>query len=318
MQSRMKRESQRVKLDFNALKAGGFIKQVQPDLFTVRLRCPGGKLSATQLRKAADLAEKYGKGEVHNSVRQSIEIPHVHYRDFDAVMAELKEVGWSVASCGPRIRVPTACAGCSWNPNGLMDTQAMCAEVDKRYFGIATGHHKFKVTFAGCPVDCPRSRGSDLGFQGMVEPKLLQDICSGCGICVSGCDEHALKMVNDLPQRDPGKCNYCGDCIKMCPLEAMVESRKGWLVRVGGKQGKHPIYSWEMAQFVSNEQGLALIEKTASWYQANAAGRERIGATLLRLGLPRFMDEVIKPLGLEAIGTAEERRKYRALGNMYA
>lgn len=313
----MKRESQRTKLDFNALKAGGFIKQVQPDLFTVRLRCPGGKLSAAQLRKAADLAEKYGKGEVHNSVRQSIEIPHIHYKDFDVITAELKEIGWSVASCGPRIRVPTACAGCSWNPNGLMDTQAMCAEVDRRYFGITTGHHKFKVTFAGCPVDCPRSRNSDLGFQGMVEPKLLQDICSGCGICASGCDENALKMVNDLPQRDLNRCNQCGDCIKMCPLEAMVESRKGWLVRVGGKQGKHPIYSWEIAQFVSNEQGLALVEKTASWYQANASGRERIGAALLRLGLPRFIDEVVKPLGLEVIGTAEERRKYRALGNMY-
>ena len=157
-----------VKLDLQALKSGGFIKQTQENLFTVRLRCPAGKLTAKQLRKAAELAEKYGRGEVHTSVRQSIEIPYVHHRHFDAVVAELKEVDWSVASCGPRVRVPTACAGCTYNPNGLMDSQAMCLEVDRRFFGTATGHHKFKITFAGCPIDCPGARDADLGFQGMV------------------------------------------------------------------------------------------------------------------------------------------------------
>ena len=37
------------KVDFNDLKSGGFIKQRQKDLFTVRLRCPGGRLSTDKL-----------------------------------------------------------------------------------------------------------------------------------------------------------------------------------------------------------------------------------------------------------------------------
>ncbi len=318
MDQKLKREARRLKMDFETLKSGGFIKQTQENLFTVRLRCPGGKVTSERLRKAAELADKYGQGEVHTSVRQSIEIPYVHHQHFDAIVAALKEIDWSVASCGPRIRVPTACAGCTYNPNGLMDSQTMCFEVDKRYFGTATGHHKFKISFSGCPIDCARTREMDLGFQGMVEPKLIEELCNACGLCISGCEEKALTLVKDLPVRDKDRCIYCGDCIKVCPVDAMVEARKGWLVRAGGKHGKHPLVAYEIAQFASDEDCYSIIEKTMEWYQPNGAGRERIGATIGRLGLSRYLDEVVKPLNLEIIEKPEERRKYRSGGNLYS
>ena len=195
MDAGLRREARLSKLDFETLKSGGFIKQTQKDLFTVRLRCPAGKLTSLQLRKAADIAEKYGEGAIHTSFPQSIEIPYVHYRHFDAIAAELKELDWSIGSCGPRIRVPTACAGCTWNPNGLMDTQSMCLEVDKRYFGTPTDHHKFKISFSGCPIDCARSREMDLGFQGMVEPALVGELGKGWELCVAGGEEEALMRV---------------------------------------------------------------------------------------------------------------------------
>ena len=317
MDHELRREAKKTKLDYNNLKSGGFIKQTQENLFTVRLRCPGGMITSAQLRKAAEIADKYGKGVVHTSVRQSIEVPHVHYENFDALSNELRIIDWSVASCGPRVRVPTACAGCSWNPNGIMDTQKACLEVDKRFFGTESGHHKFKITFAGCPIDCPRSRGADIGFTGIVEPELSKGLCNGCKLCVVSCEEKALKMEGVIPVRDANKCNYCGDCIKVCPVDAMLAKRKGWLIRVGGKHGKHPYYSYEVAQFATDEQGYALIEKTLPWYKANANGRERIAAVIERFGLAKYLDEVVKPLALEVIERPEERRKYWAAGNMY-
>ncbi len=311
------RDAGQLKLDLEALRSGGFIKQTQENLFTVRLRCPGGKLTSQQLQKAAELAGKYGQGEVHTSFRQSIEIPYVHWQHFDTIVDELKEVNWSVASCGPRIRVPTACAGCTWNPNGLMDTQAMCLEVDKRYFGTPTGHHKFKISFSGCPIDCARTREMDLGFQAIAEPELVEELCNACGLCISACEEKALTLVDSLPVRDASRCIYCGDCIKVCPLDAIVAARKGWLIRVGGKHGRHPIYAYEIAQFASDEECFSLIERTKEWYQANGEGRERIGATIGRLGLASYLDEVVKPLGLEVIERSDERRKFWAEGNLY-
>lgn len=317
MDQRLKKEASRLKMNFEELKSGGFIKQTQEDLFTVRLRCPGGRITSTKLKKAAEIAEKYGRGEIHNSLRQSIEIPYVHYKYFDTIAAELREIDWSVASCGPRIRVPTACGGCTYNPNGIMDAQEMCFEVDKRYFGIPTGHHKFKISFSGCPIDCPRTREMDLGFQGMIEPKLIEELCTACNLCVTTCQDKALTMVDALPVRDNSRCTSCGDCIKVCPVDAMVEARRGWLVRVGGKHGRHPIFSYEVAQFASNEDCYLIIDKTMDWYKANGEGRERIGSVIGRLGLDKYLDEVIKPLNMEMIRTAEERRKFWAEGNLY-
>ncbi len=313
----LRKESRRLGINFDEMKSGGFIKQTQKDLFTVRLRCPGGKVTSDKLRKAAEIADKYGRGEVHLSVRQSVEVPYVHYQHFNAITETLREVDWSVASCGPRVRVPTACAGCTYNPNGLADSQAMCAEVDRRYFGIPTGHHKFKVAFSGCPIDCFRTREMDLGFQGVMQPQLVEELCNGCGLCVKGCEEGALRMEDDLPVRDSAKCISCGDCVKICPVDAMVSKRIGWLARVGGKHGKHPYFAYEVANFLTDDQVFALIEKTLDWYRENGQGRERIGATIERLGLGRYTDQVVAPLGLEVIQDPKDRLKYSARGNFY-
>ena len=110
-------------LSFNDLKTGGYIKQRQKDKFTVRCMVPGGRLPIKKLKKIVEVAEKYGADYVHLSIRQSLEIPYVDYHNFDKVVAELSEVDQKVASCGPRVRVPTACSGCEYNPNGLSDTQ---------------------------------------------------------------------------------------------------------------------------------------------------------------------------------------------------
>jgi dissimilatory sulfite reductase (desulfoviridin) alpha/beta subunit len=157
----------------------------------------------------------------------------------------------------------------------------------------------------------------DLGFQGIVEPELLEKLCNGCGLCISSCEEKALTLVDELPIKNASKCIYCGDCIKVCPVDAMIVARKGWLVRVGGKHGRHPIYAYEIAQFASDEECFPLIEKTMEWYQANGEGRERIGATIGRLGLSRYLDEVVKASGLEVIETSEARKRFWAEGNMY-
>jgi dissimilatory sulfite reductase (desulfoviridin) alpha/beta subunit len=158
----------------------------------------------------------------------------------------------------------------------------------------------------------------DLGFQGIAEPECKTDLCTACGLCATACEEKAISMQEGLPVRDVSKCNYCTDCVKVCPTEAMVAKRSGWLVRVGGKHGKHPLFAYEVAQFATDNQIMDVIDKTIPWYKANAKGRERIGSTIARTGIGKYVDEVITPLGLEAIREPDERKKYWAGGNLYA
>lgn len=273
----------KTKVDLENLKTGGFIKERAKDLFTVRLRVPGGRLDVARMKHIAEVAERHGVEYVHLSVRQSVELTHVHYKDFDGLVRDLEAGGQKVASCGARIRVPTACGGCAYNPNGLMDTQASAMEVDRELFGKSTEHHKLKVSFSGCPIDCFKSYLNDVGFQGAVYPQLEQDACISCGLCAKSCGAGAIVMGEDKkPVFTKEKCIYCGDCIKVCPTAAWGAAKKGYVVRVGGKGGHNPMLGTVFALFLPAEQVVDFIDEVLAWYKEKAAGlgRTRIGTVL--------------------------------------
>lgn len=291
----MSDKSAKPAIDLSNLKAGGFIKERGKDLFTVRLRVPGGRMAIPRLRKIVEVAEKYGGEFVHLSVRQSIELININYRHFDAVVAELGEENQKVASCGARVRVPTACGGCEYNPNGLVDTQAAALEVDQKLFGTATGHHKFKVGFAGCPFDCPKSATNDVGFQGAIWPELKLDDCISCGLCAKSCTEGAIAMGPDnKPVFTPKKCIYCGDCVKVCPTEAWRTAKIGYSVRIGGKWGRHPLVGTLFATFLPEDRVVDFIAEVLAWYleKAEGLGRIRIGDVIIKEGPESLLDRL--------------------------
>jgi len=285
------------RIDFNELKSGGFIKQTQKDLFTVRLKVPGGRITPEKLAKIAEVAKKYSRlGYCHLSFRQSVEIIGVHIDDFDTVVKELAKVGQKIASCGPRVRVPTACGGCEYNPNGIMDTQTKALEVDEKFFGTPC-HHKFKMSFSGCPIDCARTREMDLGFQGVVYPVWNKDLCNGCTLCAKACMEGAIVSDKEgRPKFDESKCVYCGDCIRACPTDAWKDKKKGWLVRTGGKHGRHPRESDQVANFIPDNKVNDFIAATLKWYKENGKPKERIGSCIDRVGLDKYKKEVVSAL----------------------
>ena len=72
-------------VDYATLKKGGFMRQKQKNNFSLRLRTVGGHMSAEQLAKVAEVAEKYGEGYVHLTSRQGVEIPFIKLDQIEEV-----------------------------------------------------------------------------------------------------------------------------------------------------------------------------------------------------------------------------------------
>ena len=145
------------------LKKGGYMVQKQKGYGSLRLAVVGGNLTAENIRTVSEVAEKYGKGYVHMTSRQGIEIPFIHVDQLAEVKEALAAGGVKCGVCGPRVRTVTACQGSKICPSGCIDSYDIAKKVDARYFGRELPH-KFKFGVTGCQNNCLKAEENDVGF----------------------------------------------------------------------------------------------------------------------------------------------------------
>jgi dissimilatory sulfite reductase (desulfoviridin) alpha/beta subunit len=197
-------------VDYKELKKGGFMRQVQPGNFSMRLRIVGGQIKSEQLRAVYEISQKYGHGYVHLTSRQGIEIPFIKIEDIDIVKQELAQAGLETGACGPRVRTITACQGNAVCPSGLIDTTALVQKLDERYFARDLPH-KFKFGITGCRNNCLKAEENDLGIKGGLKPEWNGTECSFCGLCEAVCPVQAISINKDDQSLafEESSCNYC-------------------------------------------------------------------------------------------------------------
>ena len=277
--------------DYSTLKKGGFMRQKQKDNFSLRLSVVGGQVSVDQLIAITEVAKKYGKGYIHLTSRQGVEIPFIQLKDIDEVKDALAKGGAKPGVCGPRVRTITACQGAAVCPNGCIETEELAKELNDRYFGLELPH-KFKFGVTGCQNNCLKAEENDLGIKGGLRVTWKKDNCINCGVCEKVCRSKAIKIEDGKVVIDNDKCNYCGRCVLSCPTDA-YENKPGYLVSFGGLFGNSINKGSEIVPFIEDKETLFRIcDAALKFFNENANQSERFKFTIDRVGKEKF-DEII-------------------------
>lgn len=278
--------------DLAALRKVGMIQQKQKEYFAMRLHAVAGSFTSEQMKKVAEVAERFGRGQLHISTRQGIEIHYVHHSQLESARRELETVGVTMGACGPRIRIIAGCPGeetCRW---GIIDTHEIALHLDHAYFRQDTPH-KFKMTVTGCPHNCAKATENDIGIMGGIEPNWERSACIDCGLCLSICPTRAIEKINHTYAIDWSKCINCSICTSSCPVEAWKPERCGFILWLGGTMGKIPRLATRVPGLIESKERLYdLIDRAIQYYRLNGRNKERFGHTIDRIGVDKIVKEI--------------------------
>ncbi len=279
-------------LDLTELRKVGMIQQKQKGYFAMRLHAVAGDFTAEEIKKVAEVAQKFGRGQIHLSTRQGIEIHFVPQENLEPARRELESAGITMGACGPRIRIVMACPGeatCKW---GIIETKEIAHYLDAAYFRQDTPY-KFKLSVTGCPHNCAKATENDVGVMGGIEPVWERSTCSDCELCVNVCPTKAIEKIEGNYVLDSSKCINCSICTSNCPTGAWTPIRHGYILWIGGTMGKTPRFATRVPGLIESKEALyGLIDRAIAYYRANGRKKERFGHTIDRIGLEQVMKEI--------------------------
>jgi sulfite reductase (ferredoxin) len=125
-----------------------------------------GRISAAQMRTAADLAERYADGQLRATNMQNLLIVNVPRLNVEPLVDELDRAGLPVRG-SPFWRGTVACSGSEFCKLAITETKSfsrwLVEELEERLPGFEQ-HLKLHVT--GCPNSCGQHWIADIGLEG--------------------------------------------------------------------------------------------------------------------------------------------------------
>lgn len=274
------------------LKALGFLLQNDKEHFAVRFLSKAGNFTTDELRNIAMLADKYGRGYVGETTRLQVEIPWIKDEDVEKLMEEAKALGLRHGGTGQKIRPLVSCKG-TVCLHGNIDTQEICRQLEDKHFAQDTPH-KCKIGVVGCANNCAKANINDIGILGRTVPEFKLENCVGCGMCVKGCRQKALEVVDGKVVQNKELCVDCGECVRLCKLNAAVAKEKGAEIFVGGRFGRGMRIGDSLGKIFKEEEIVPMVDKILTYYSKVGNKGERISGVMDRIGKDNFISEVLK------------------------
>ncbi len=146
----------------------GIYGQRQAGVQMVRIKIPFGGMTANQLRRVAELTERYATGVGHVTTRQDIQLHFVELQDVPTMMRGLAEVGLTTReACANTVRNVTACHLAGICQGEVFDVTPYAKTVALHLLRNPLNQslpRKFKIAFSGCKQDCALTPIHDVGL----------------------------------------------------------------------------------------------------------------------------------------------------------
>lgn len=131
--------------------------------FSVVPRIRGGVTSPQELRKIADVAEKYNVPMVKITGSQRIDLLGVKKSDLPKIWADLDMPSGQAYTKG--VRMVKTCVGSTFCRFGTQDSISTGIDLEQRLENLYTPH-KVKLGVVGCPRNCAEATVKDIGLVG--------------------------------------------------------------------------------------------------------------------------------------------------------
>lgn len=128
--------------------------------FSVVPQIPGGLTNPAQLRRIADVAERFHVPLVKLTGGQRIDLLGIRKEDLPKIWKDLDMP--SGYAYGKSYRTCKSCVGNDFCRFGLGDSMALAAKIENEFQGFDSPH-KMKLATAGCPRNCSEAMVKDVG-----------------------------------------------------------------------------------------------------------------------------------------------------------
>jgi ferredoxin-nitrite reductase len=193
------------------LKWAGIYPQKQGgDAFMMRIKIPGGFLTAPQIREIGVTADAFGEGpdgtesRVFGSryadltTRQTVQIHWLRIEDIPRIWRRFAAVGLTtVQACGDSARNVLCCPVSGVDANEAFDARPIAEAVSDFFTGnreYANLPRKFKISITGCVEDCAQAEINDIGLW----PARCEDGTLGFNLLAGGGLSDGERMASDV------------------------------------------------------------------------------------------------------------------------
>jgi len=144
----------------------GIYPQKQPGLCYVGASVVRGRITPEQMHLAADLAERFGTGELRSTIMQNLLMVNIPKDKTETVARELDSAGLPVAG-SPFRRGAISCTGTEFCKLAITETKGFTRWlVDELEERVPQFDQQLKLHVTGCPNSCGQHWIADIGLEG--------------------------------------------------------------------------------------------------------------------------------------------------------